>query len=76
MISLITAAAAIVPRIIFAQSGASPANTDTAIPVNTSDTPECGKRVSPSYFLTLSGDFVTLAPKYAPKYLPAARTMI
>lgn len=63
IISLITAAAAIVPCMIFALSGAGVESTETAIPVNTSDTPECGSNVSPKYFFTVSGDLVTLAPK-------------
>lgn len=72
MISFITAAAAIVPCIIRAHSGAGPDRTETAIPVNTRETPEWGSRVRPRYFLTVSGDFVTDAPKKAPKYLPQA----
>lgn len=40
IISLITAAAAIVPWMIFAQSGAASDKTDTAMPVNTRETPE------------------------------------
>jgi len=38
--SLITAAAAIVPWMTLAYSGAGPDRTETAIPVNTRDTPE------------------------------------
>lgn len=47
MISLMTAAAAMVPWISGAYSGAEPSRTDTEIPANTSDTPEWGSRVSP-----------------------------
>lgn len=38
--SLMTAAAAIVPWTIYAHPGAGPLKTETAIPVNTSETPE------------------------------------
>ena len=61
---------------ISAHSGAGPLSTDTAIPVNTSETPECGSRVKPRYFFTVSGAWVTAAPKYAPLYLPIARAII
>ncbi len=48
-----TAAAAIVPCTICAHSGAGAAKTETAIPVNTKETPECGNNVNPKYFLRL-----------------------
>lgn len=63
MISLITAAAAMVPCTILAHSGAGAFKTETAMPVNTKETPEWGRRVRPRYFLTVSGDFVMLASK-------------
>ena len=47
MISLMTAAAAMVLWISGEYSGAEPSRTDTAIPANTSDTPEWGSKVSP-----------------------------
>ena len=47
LISLMTAAAAMVLWISGAYSGAEPSRTDTAIPANTSDTPEWGSRLSP-----------------------------
>lgn len=34
----------------------------TAIPVNTSDTPEWGSRVNPRYLVTVGGAFVILPP--------------
>ena len=74
--SLMTAAAAMVPWMIWAHSGAGPCSTDTAMPVNTRDTPECGSRVKPRYLRTVSGAWVTAAPKYAPPYLPTARATI
>ena len=49
---------------------------DTAIPVNTRETPEWGSSVKPKYFFTVSGAWVTAAPKYAPLYLPTARAMM
>ena len=61
---------------IEAHSGAGPLSTDTAMPVNTSDTPECGSNVNPKNFLTVCGACVTDAPKYAPLYLPIARAVI
>ena len=76
MISLITAAAAMVPWMIFAHSGAGPVSTDTAIPVKTRDTPEWGSKVKPRKFRTVLGDLVTAAPKNAPKYFPNARAMM
>lgn len=74
--SFITAAAAIVPCIIFAHSGAGPFKTETAIPVNTNDTPECGSNVSPKYFFTTCGERVIAAPKNAPLYFPTALDII
>ena len=44
-----SAAAAMVPWISGAYSGAEPSRTDTAIPANTSDTPEWGSRVKPKH---------------------------
>ena len=76
MISLITAADAIVPWIILAHSGAGVANDETAIPVKTRDTPECGNNVKPKYFLTVSGHLVIVAPNLAPKYFPKALVKI
>ena len=64
------------PWIICAHSGAGLLKTDTAIPVKTKETPEWGSNVNPKYFLTVSGDLVILAPKYAPKYLPKALMII
>ena len=61
---------------IEAHSGAGTLNTDTAIPVNTRETPEWGSSVKPKYFFTVSGAWVTAAPKYAPLYLPTARAMM
>lgn len=49
IISLITAAAAMVPFTITARSGWEAASTEQMIPVKTKDTPEWGSRVSPRY---------------------------
>ena len=59
---VITAAAAMVPCRMRAQSGAGPCSTDTATPVNTSDTPEWGSRVRPRYRRTVAGAWVARAP--------------
>ena len=48
---------------IEAHSGAGPLSTDTAMPVNTSETPEWGSSVKPKNFLTVLGACVTAAPK-------------
>ena len=58
-----TAAAAIVPCTICAHSGAGAAKTETAIPVNTKETPECGNNVNPKYFFTVTGALVIEEPK-------------
>ena len=76
MISLMTAAAAIVPLTIEARSGLTGSSTAQMMSVNTSDTPECGSSVSPCYFCTVSGRCVAFAPKRAPKYFPAALAAI
>ena len=73
MISLMTAAAAMVPWTMAEHSGAGPDSMETVIPVKTRETPEWGNRVRPRYFLTVLGEWVIQEPKYAPKYLPAAR---
>ena len=65
-----------VPCKIFAHSGAGPFNTETAIPVKTRDTPEWGRRVRPKKRLPVVGDFVMLAPEYAPKYFQIAGARI
>ena len=77
IISLITAAAAMVPFTITARDDWPPPSKEAqTIPVNTSDTPEWGKRVNPRYFWTVSGIFIHFAPNRAPKYFPHARTAI
>ena len=57
------AAAAIVPWMMEAHSGAGPSRMETAMPVKTRDTPEWGSRVKPRYFFTVSGAWVMEAPK-------------
>ena len=47
----------------FGTSGAGAFKTETAMPVNTREPPEWGRRIRPRYFLTVLGDFVMLAPK-------------
>ena len=46
------------------------------MPVNTSETPECGKSVSPRKLRTVLGERVIAAPANAPRYFPAARARI
>lgn len=72
IISFIIAAAATVPDTTDAEEGSKPDSVDTAIPVKTSDTPECGRSVNPRYFVTVGAAFVSLPPRKAPPILPAA----
>lgn len=75
MISLITAAAAIVPCTMLASS-VFVARVEQAIHVKTSETPECGSNVRPRYFFTVSGIFIAFAPSLAPKYFPKPLAII
>ncbi len=72
MISLMIAAATIVPDTIEAREVSIAAKVETAIPVNTKDTPEWGSYVNPRYFVTEGSAFVILPPQYAPPIFPAA----
>lgn len=72
IISLMIAAATIVPETIEAREASIDVNVVTAIPVNTKDTPECGSNVNPRYFVTVEGALVNLPPIYAPPILPTA----
>ena len=76
IISLIIAAATIVPDTIAASEGSMEFSVVTAIPVNTKDTPECGSNVNPRYLVTVGYAFVSLPPRYAPPILPTALEMI
>lgn len=62
IISLIIAAATIVPDTIAASEGSKADNVVVAIPVNTSETPEWGSRVKPRYFVTAGGALVNFPP--------------
>ena len=57
--SLITAAVAIVLWIIWV------AGVETAIPVNTKDTQECGNSVKPRYLMTVAGHIIKVTPNRA-----------
>ena len=76
MISLIIAAETTVPDTIFASDGSKPFKADTAIPVKTRETPECGRRVNPRYFVTAGSACVIFPPRKAPPIFPAARESI
>ena len=76
MISFMMAAATIVPEINAASSGSIALNAFTAIPVKTSDTPECGSNVNPRYFVTVGSAFVILPPRYELPIFPIARDTI
>ena len=54
------------PVITDASDGSIAVKEVAAIPVNTRETPEWGKRVSPRYFFTVGGDFVITPPRSAP----------
>lgn len=76
IISLMTAAAAIVPVTIAASSGSDSASTELIIHVKTNETPECGSKVSPRNFCTVIGILQSFAPILAPPYFPHIRDMI
>ena len=73
MISLIMAAATMVPDMIDASEGSIGVKVAEAIPVKTNDTPECGKSVKPKYFVTAGAAFVIFPPKNALPIFPADR---
>lgn len=70
IISLMTAAAAMVPVTMDANSGSEVTRTELTIPVKTKETPECGSRVNPRNFCTVTGILVIFAPNLAPPYFP------
>ena len=72
IISLIMAAATMVPDTMVAYEGAKDDKVVTAIPVKTNDTPECGNNVKPRYLVTVGTALVSLPPRYAPPILPMA----
>ena len=51
------------PVITDASDGSIAVKEVAAIPVNTRETPEWGKRVSPRYWFTVGGDFVITPPR-------------
>ena len=64
--SLITAAAAMVPRAMSPYWLNVPVRDEIAMPVKTRETPECGMRVSPRYLRTVTGAWDRCAPMAAP----------
>lgn len=61
-----------VPDTIDARDASIAFSVVTGMPVNTRDTPECGNKVNPRYFVTVGSAFVIFPPKYAPPIFPAA----
>ena len=60
------AAATIEPCTIADSPGSITLSDAAAIPVNTSETPECGKSVKPRNFVTVGGALVIFPPINAP----------
>ncbi len=73
MTSLMTAAAAMVPRTISPYWLKEPVREEIAMPVSTRETPEWGMSVSPRYFRTVAGAPEIRAPMAAPPIFPTAR---
>ena len=69
---MIIAATTIVPETMEAKEGSIEVSVVTAIPVKTSDTPECGNSVKPRYLVTSVQAPVNFPPIYAPPVLPMA----
>ena len=60
------------PEEMYRKYNSTTVKVETAMPVNTKDTPEWDNNVNPRYFVTEASAFVIFPPKYAPPIFPMA----